>query len=160
MKRLFVVPLLGLLAACTALPFSTSIKDYNTDVALIGNTTVTLQQAQLGERPGVALKSIEIVGNVTYQQQDVTLEFYAADQPPCANNLNGVYTCPVSSPNLESIGQVNFSSGATQPFTWQGSKLTSGVNKGELYLGVRLKSGTLTGGTLQFRNMVAKVAVF
>ncbi|PZA07979.1 MULTISPECIES: hypothetical protein [unclassified Meiothermus] len=160
MKRLFVVPLLGLLAACTALPFSTSIKDYDTKVALVGTSTVVLQRAQLDQRPGVALKSIEIVGNVTYQQQDVTLEFYAADQPPCGTAFSGVYTCPANSPNLESIGQVNFSSGATQPFTWQGSELTSGVNKGELYLGVRLKSGQLAGGTLQFRNMVAKVAVF
>jgi hypothetical protein len=160
MKRLFVVPLLGLLAACTALPFSTSVKDYDTDVALIGNTIVTLQRAQLGERPGVALKSVEITGNVNYQQQNVTLEFYAADQPPCASKVNGIYTCSVNSSSLESIGEVNFSSGATQPFTWGGDKLTSGVNKGELYLGVRLKSGTLTGGTLQFRNMIAKVAVF
>lgn len=160
MKRLLVLPLLGLLAACTALPFSTSVKDYDSDVTLFGNNTVALQKAQLGQRPGVALKSIEIIGNVTYQQQDVTLEFYAADESPCSTVLSGVYTCSVSSPTLESIGEVNFSSGVTQPFIWKGSKLTSGVNKGELYLGVRLKSGVLTGGTLQFRNMVAKVAVF
>jgi hypothetical protein len=159
-KRFFVVPFLGLLAACTALPFSTSIQDYDTDVALVGNNTVALQQAQLGEQHGVTLKSIEITGSVTYQQQDVTLEFYAADQPPCGTVISGVYTCPASSPNLEFIGQVDFSSGATQSFNWKGDKLTSGVNKGELYLGVRLKNGQLTGGTLQFRNMVAKVAVF
>lgn len=161
MRRLLLVSLAaGILAACSVAPLIIHIEDYDTDVGLLGNSKVVFQKAKQDRTPPAAVKSVAIEGKLIYQQQDITLEFYASDGPPCTNQpISGIYVCDQSD-NLERVGEVSFSGGAIQPFEWSGSQLTQGVNKGTLYMGVRLKSGLLTGGTLQFRNLIAKVALF
>lgn len=158
MKRLFVVSLLGLLAACTALPLSIAIPGYTSKVAA-NNTVITFQKTQQTQTPPSPAKSITIEGQITYNQT-ATLVFYASDTPPCDSQINGVYTCSFDSNTMESLGEISLQAGVPQNFVWQGAKLTGGINKNSLYIGVSLKDSLLTGGTLQFRNMVAKVAVF
>ncbi|RIH87781.1 hypothetical protein [Calidithermus roseus] len=161
MRRfLLSIALGGLLTACSFAPLVIHIEDYDTDVGLLGNSKVVFQKAKQNQTPPTPVKSIAIEGEVTYQQQDIILEFFASDGPPCTNQpISGVYVCDLSS-DFESVGEVGFASGAKQSFQWSGSELTAGTNKGSLYLGVRLKSGLLTGGSLLFRNIVAKVVIF
>jgi hypothetical protein len=70
-----------------------------------------------------------------------------------------VYICS-SNLGLPSIGRVDFLAGATQSFRLSGGQLTSGINNGRLWLGVRLERGTAPAGTVRLHNMVARAAVF
>lgn len=148
-----------LLAACSQVPLSIAIQDSQTDVVAINTSSIVFQKANQAQTPPTAVKSIQLEGTANYKTENVTMEFFASDGPPCSNQIGGLYTCAPSA-NTESIGETSFAGGASQGFKWFGSKLTDGINKGTLYLGIRLKSGLLTSGTIQFTNMVAKVAVF
>ncbi|HEU4743162.1 MAG TPA: hypothetical protein VFS50_16315 [Meiothermus sp.] len=158
MKRLLVLPLLGLLAACTALPLSISIPDYDSNVAA-NNTVITFQKTQQAQTPPSPAKSIAIEGKIIYSQS-ATLVFYASEEPPCGMQIGGVYSCSFNPDKMDKLGEITLQAWIPQNFVWQGAKLTGGINKNSLYIGVSLKDSLLTGGTLQFRNMIAKVAVF
>lgn len=147
-----------LLTACSQAPLSIPVADSSTDIALITGSSIVFQKANQTQNPPTPVKSIALEGTATYKTENSVFEFFASDGVPCNNQVGSVYIC---SPNasLESLGQTDFSSGASQSFRWSGTKLTDGTNKGTLYLGVRLKSGTLSSGTLRFSNMVAKVAI-
>ena len=156
MKRLALLSLL--LAACSFAPISISIPDYSSSVAA-NFTAITFQKTNQTQTPSTALKSVALTGQITYDG-NATLEFYASDEPPCGSQVGGVYSCSLDTTKMEKIGESALQAGVAQSFSWGGSKLTGGVNKNSLYIGAKLKDGLLTGGTLKFRNMVAKVAVF
>ena len=148
------------LVACSAAPLAISISDYQAGVTLVQDGAVYFQKSSQNQTPPTALKTVALEGQAEYQHASVVLEFYASDGPPCSSQSGGVYRCAVDTSTMDLLGEANFSSSATQAISWSGARLTSGVNKNNLYIGVRLKSGLVTSGTLKFRNMVAKVTVF
>lgn len=147
------------LVACSAAPLTISISDYQSGVTLVQDGAVYFQKSSQNQTPPTALKTVTLEGQAEYQQASVVMEFYASDGPPC-NPSGGVYRCDVNTSSMDLLGEANFSSSVTQAISWSGTKLTSGVNKNNLYIGVRLKNGLVTSGTLKFRNMVAKVTIF
>jgi len=146
------------LVACSAVPLSIAIPDYDSPVAA-NSATITFQQTSQTQAPPTPVKSISIQGQITYNQT-ATLEFYTSDTPPCGTVLGGVYTCSFDPSTMEKVGESALQAGVAQSFSWSSSRLTNGINQKTLYIGVALKSGLLSGGTLQFRNLVARVAVF
>ena len=149
--------LLGLLVGCTNAPLTVALQDFEVSIATIQSGQAVFTQQNFN-RPPIAFTAVALEGNLTYQQGNVSLSFYTSDGEPCAPT-GGVYVCNPSSPNIQAAGNVSFQTGPTQPLRLSGSKLTSGINSGNLWIGVKLESGLATAGTLQFRNMVAKVAV-
>jgi hypothetical protein len=152
------------LAGCAAAPITIPLQDFQfTNPQAISNTSqVVFVGQQLETRPPVPLASVSLDGNVTYQAGDFALSFYAsANRPSCPplSGQPGVYVCD-SNLGLPSIGRVDFLAGATQPLRLSGSQLTSGINNGRLWLGVRLERGTAPAGTVRLHNMVARAAVF
>lgn len=156
MKRFFLLSLA--LAACSGVPLSIPIPDYSSSVVANG-VTIAFQKTQQTQTPSTPLKSVVITGQIIYDQT-ADLLFYASDAPPCGNQLKGVYFCSFDSSTMEKIGESSLQAEVAQSFSWSGAKLTSGINKNNLYIGVKLRDMSLTGGTLQFHNLVAKVAVF
>lgn len=148
------------LVACSAAPLTISISDYQSGVTLIQDGAVYFQKSSQNQTPPAALKSVTIEGEALYQQSAVVLEFFASDGPPCATQTGGAYRCAADPASMDTLGEANFASSSSQSIRWTGAKLTSGVNKNNLYIGVRLKSGIITSGTLKFRNLVAKVVLF
>jgi len=152
-----MVVLLGLLVGCTTATLSVPLKDFDVPFASIQANQVLFTKQEFN-KPPLALTSAALEGSLTYQQGNISLGFYTADREPCAPT-GGVYACNPNANNIEAAGSVSFQSGATQPLRLSGSRLTDGINRGDLWIGVRLESGLATTGTLQFRNMVARVAV-
>lgn len=149
--------LLGLLVGCTNAPLTVALQDFEVSIATVQSGQAVFTQQNFN-RPPIAFTAVALEGNLTYQQGNVSLSFYTSDGEPCAPT-GGVYVCNPSSLNIQAAGNVSFQTGPTQPLRLSGSKLTSGINNGNLWIGVKLESGLATAGTLQFRNMVAKVAV-
>jgi len=162
--RLAFLALPLVLAGCAAAPITIPLQDFqfNNPQPINDTTQVVFVGQQLETRPPVPLASASLDGNITYQAGDFALSFYAsASQPPCPVSpvQPGVYICS-SNLGLPSIGRVDFAGGATQPFRLSGGQLTSGINNGRLWLGVRLERGTAPAGTVRLHNMVARAAVF
>ncbi|MCX7783966.1 MAG: hypothetical protein N2318_10045 [Meiothermus sp.] len=157
MRTVAIAMWLGLLAGCTNTPLTVALQDFDVPIATIqsGQAVFTKQNFN---RPPVSFTAVALEGNLTYQQGSISLGFYTSDVEPCAPT-GGVYICNPANPSIQAAGSANFQSGATQPLRLAGSKLTSGINSGNLWIGVKLESGIATAGTLQFRNMVAKVAL-
>lgn len=155
------IPLVVLLAACSAAPITVKLRDFDIPIATVQSGQVVFTQ-QSFSKPSVGLSSVRLEGNLTYQQGPYVLSFYAANGEPCSTaDPGGTYrVCDAGNPNIDLAGTVDFSAGATRPLSLSSGKLTQGINSGNLWIGVKLDSGLLTNGTLQFRNMVAKVAVF
>ncbi len=157
MRTTAIVVLLGLLVGCTNAPLTVALQDFEVPIATVqsGQAVFTKQNFN---RPPVAFTAVALEGNLTYQQGNISLRFYTSEGEPCAPT-GGVYVCNPNDPNIQAAGGASFQTGSTQPLRLSGSKLTSGINSGNLWIGVKLESGIATAGTLQFRNMVAKVAV-
>lgn len=157
MRVAVFVVLLGLLMGCSNAPLTVALQDFDVPIAAVqsGQAVFTKQNFN---RPPVAFTAVALEGSLNYQQGNVRLEFYTSEDAPCAPT-GEVYVCDPSDPKIEAAGSVSFQTGPTQPLRLSGSKLTGGINNGSLWIGVRLESGLATAGTLQFRNMVAKVAV-
>jgi hypothetical protein len=157
MRTAAIAVLLGLLVGCTPAPLTVGLQDFEVPIAAIqsGQAVFTKQNFN---RPPVSFTAVTLEGNLTYQQGNISLVFYTSDGEPCAPT-SGVYICNPANPGIQEAGSARFQSGATQPLRLSGSKLTSGINSGNLWIGVKLESGVATAGTLQFRNMVARVAV-
>lgn len=149
--------LLGMLVGCTNAPLTVALQDFDVSIAAIQSGQAVFAKQNFN-RPPVPFTAVALEGNLTYQQGNIILNFYTSDGEPCAPT-GGVYVCNPADSNIQAAGSVSFQSAATQPLRLSGSKLTSGINSGNLWIGVRLESGLATAGTLQFRNMVAKVAV-
>jgi len=149
-----------ILTACSAAPLTISLGEYQSGVTLVQDGAVYFQKSSQNQVPPTAFKSVTLEGQAVYQQAVVVMEFYASDGLPCNTQNSGVYRCAVDTATMDLLGQSDFSGSDTQAINWSGTRLTNGVNKGNLYIGVRLKSGLITSGTLKFRNMVAKVALF
>lgn len=158
MKLWSFLALVGLLAGCSALPLSISIQDFNSSIAA-NSLKITFQKAQQAQTPPTPVQSITLEGQLTFNQS-ATLVFYASAAPPCADQVNGVYSCDYKPNAMDSLGEIPLLAGQPRPFSWKGTRLTQGINQGSLYIGVGIKGSLFTGGTLQFRNLVAKVAVF
>lgn len=156
MRLIVQLFLLGLLVGCTNAPLRVPIRDFDVDIATIQSNKITFVKQDF-EQPRVNLSRVELEGNLTYKT-GVSFLFYATDAEPCGTQSNGVYLCDASQ-GFEQIGTASFQSGPTQDLKLSGSSLTRGINSGQLWIGVKLESGLATAGTLQFRNMVAKVAL-
>jgi hypothetical protein len=152
-----VVALLGLLVGCTRAPLTVALQDFEVPIATVQSGQAVFTQQNFN-RPPIALTNVALEGNLTYQQGDVSLVFYTSDGEPCAPT-GGVYICNPNDPNIQEAGSAHFQTAPTQPLRLSGSKLTSGVNSGNLWIGVKLESGIATAGTLQFRNLVARVSL-
>jgi hypothetical protein len=126
------------------------------DVVAFQNNRIVFVKQDFA-KPPFALRKADLEGNLTYRSE-FAFSFYATDSEPCSNQSNGVYLCE-ENPSFASIGSVNFQSGSTQPLRFSGSRLTSGINSGNLWIGVRLDKGLVTTGTLEFRNLVARVSL-
>lgn len=148
---------LTLFAGCSNAPITVPLQDFDVPIATIqsGQALFTKQNFN---RPPIPLSAVALEGSLTYQQGNVSLRFYAAEEEPCTPT-SGVYLCNTANPKIEQAGNADFQSGATQPLRLSGDKLTRGINNGSLWIGVKLESGIATAGTLEFRNMVAKVAL-
>lgn len=153
------IPLVLLLAACSAAPITVKLQDFDLPIATVQSGQVVFTQ-QSFNKPSVGLSSVRLEGNLTYQSGPYGLSFYAANGEPCTNAVGNYRVCGADDPNIELAGKVDFTSGATQPLSLSAGKLTQGINSGNLWIGVKLESGAATTGTLQFRNLVAKIAVF
>lgn len=147
---------MGLLVGCTNAPLSIPIKDFDVYIAAIQSDKIAFVKQDF-EQPRVSLSRVELEGNLTYET-GASFVFYATDAEPCDTKSNGVYLCDASQ-DFEQIGTANFQSGSTRALKLSGKALTRGINSGQLWIGVKLESGLATAGTLQFRNMVAKVAL-
>lgn len=159
MRIYALLTLLGLLVGCTNAPLRVSLGDFDVDVALFQNNKVLFVK-QSFDRPPLSLTQVALEGYLNYRQQNVALAFYAADSEPCTPTLVGsgqIYLCDPAGSDL--LGSVSFASGARQRFEFSSPKLTSGINSGNLWLGVKQQSSLLTVGTLEFRTLVARVAV-
>ncbi len=159
--RFWKILLLGLLAGCTNAPLRVPLKDFDVNIALVPSDRVLFVK-QSFDKPPLSLSQVALEGYLTYRQESTTLGFYAADATPCSPTRVGseeLYLCNPNGPGIASLGQVGFSAGAIQRFEFNHNKLTRGINSGELWLGVRLEGGLPTAGTLQFRSLVARVAV-
>lgn len=157
MRVAVFVVLLGLLMGCTNAPLTVALQDFDVPIAAVQSGQAVFTEQNFN-RPPVALRAVTLEGSLNYQQGNVRLEFYTSEDEPCAPT-GGVYVCNPNNPNIQAAGSASFQTGSTQPIRLSGSKLTGGINNGSLWIGVRLESGVVTAGTLQFRNMVAKVAV-
>jgi len=127
--------------------------DFDVDVALIKSDKV-LYVKQSFERPPLSLTQVVLEGYLSYQQQNVTLGFYATDSKPCSPTQVGsreIYLCDPES--QAQLGSVSFASAATQRFEFSNPQLTRGINSGNLWLGVRQENGLFSSGTLRFRNL-------
>ncbi|MCX7801704.1 MAG: hypothetical protein N2313_01635 [Meiothermus ruber] len=153
---LLLLVLSGLLFGCSNAPLSVALRDFDVDVAAVQSNKIVFVK-QSFDRPPVSLSRVELEGNLTYKT-GFAFSFFASDTEPCNTQSNGVYVCDPSS-SFEQIGTANFQSGPTQPLKLSGNQLTSGINSGNLWIGVRLDSGLFTSGTMQFRNMIARVAL-
>lgn len=152
--RSIVLLLVGLLFGCSNAPLSVPLRDFDVDVVAFQNNRIVFVKQDFA-KPPFALRKADLEGNLTYQT-GVAFSFYAADSEPCSNRSNNYYVCE-ENPSFELIGSANFQSGSTQLLRFSGSKLTSGINSGNLWIGVRLDKGLVTTGTLEFRNLVARV---
>lgn len=157
MRTTALVLLLGLLMGCTNAPLTVALQDFDVPIATVQSGQAVFSKQNFN-RPPVALTAVALEGSLTYQQGNISLSFYTSEGEPCAPT-GGVYACNPNDPNIQAAGSASFQTGSTQPLRLSGSKLTSGINNGNLWIGVKLESGLATAGTLQFRNMVAKVAV-
>jgi hypothetical protein len=149
------------LAGCAAAPITIPLQDFEfNNPQAHSDTTQVVFVGQEFNRPPVALASASLEGNITSPGGNFALSFYASDRAPCPPSPQpGVYICS-SNLGLPSIGRVDFAGGATQPFRLSGGQLTSGINNGRLWLGVRLERGTAPAGIVRLHNMVARAAVF
>ncbi|GIW33194.1 hypothetical protein [Meiothermus sp.] len=156
MRPVVILLAVGLLLGCSKAPLSVPLRDFDIDVAAIQSGKIAFVK-QGFEKPPVGLTRASLEGSLTYKT-GVSFTFYAADTEPCTTQINGLYLCD-QNPAIEEIGMANFTSSPTQPLLLSGNKLTNGINTGDLWIGIKLESGLFTAGTLQFRNMVAKIAV-
>ncbi len=154
--RSIVLLLVGLLFGCSNAPLSVPLRDFDVDVVAFQNNRIVFVKQDFA-KPPFALRKADLEGNLTYQT-GFAFSFYATDSVPCSNRSNNYYVCEENS-SFELIGRANFQSGSTQPLRFSGSKLTSGINSGNLWIGVKLDSGIATAGTLEFRNLVARVSL-
>lgn len=144
--------------ACSRAPLSVPVRDFNVDVALVrSNQAVFVKQSF--DRPPVSLSRVALEGTLRYQQTSAQFTFFVSDEEPCQNQTQGFYLCDPNAPHIERAGTADFRSGPSQPLQLTAERLTQGINSGNLWIGVRLESGLATAGTLEFRNMVARVAV-
>ncbi|ADD27520.1 hypothetical protein [Meiothermus ruber] len=153
---LLLLVLSGLLFGCSNAPLSVALRDFDVDVAAVQSNKIVFVK-QSFDRPPVSLSRVELEGSLTYQT-GFTFSFFASDTEPCNTRSGAYYLCDPSS-KFEQIGTADFQSGSTQPLKLIGNQLTSGINSGNLWIGVRLDSGLFTSGTMQFRNMIARVAL-
>ncbi len=153
---LLLLVLSGLLFGCSNAPLSVALRDFDVDVAAIQNNKIVFVK-QSFDRPPVSLSRVELEGNLTYKTE-VSFTFYATDTEPCSTQSQGFYICDRNT-SFEEIGTANFQSSPTQTLKLRGSKLTDGINSGNLWIGVKLDSGIATAGTMHFRNMVARVVL-
>ncbi|WP_297853335.1 hypothetical protein [Meiothermus sp.] len=158
MRTAVLAMLLGVLMGCTNAPISVAIQDFDVDIAAVQSGQAVFVK-QGFSKPPVGLSRVALEGQLNYPQTSASFTFFATDTEPCSNQTNGLYLCDPNASHIEQAGTVNFQSGPSQPLQLSGEKLTRGINNGELWLGVRLESGFATAGTLQFRNLVAKVAL-
>jgi hypothetical protein len=158
--RVAAIPLLlGILLGCASLPLTVPLGNFDVGVPPVWSDTRSVVFVKREFRPPpVSIKYASLEGSLTYQEGDISLRFYAADSEPCPP-AHGVNICDRHDPDIQLVGSASFHTGATQPLRLSGSRITNGINRGNLWIGVRLHSGIATGGTLEFRNMVARVAV-
>jgi hypothetical protein len=160
MRAAVIALLLGILLGCTSAPLTVPLGDFDVGVPPVWSDTRSVVFVKREFRPPpVNIKYASLEGSLTYQSGDISLHFYAADSEPCPPAHPGVYICDRDDPDIQPVGSASFQTGATQPLRLSGSRITSGINRGNLWIGVRLDRGVATAGTLQFRNMVARVAV-
>lgn len=159
MRVAVIALLLGILLGCTRAPLTVHLGDFDVPVPVTWSDTRTVVFVKREfSPPPVSIKYASLEGSLTYRSGDISLHFYAADSEPCPP-AHGVYICDRDDPDIQFVGSASFQTGATQPLRLSGSRITNGINRGNLWIGVRLHSGIATGGTLEFRNMVARVAV-
>ncbi|RDI96428.1 hypothetical protein DV704_00960 [Meiothermus sp. QL-1] len=156
MKRFGLVLLL--LAGCSNAPITVPIQDFDTDFAGVQSSQAVFAKGEF-RKPPVNLSSLVLEGTLYYPQTSASFTFFVSDTEPCGNRANGFYICNPNASHIEQAGTASFQSGSPQPLRLSANRLTSGINSGNLWIGVRLDSGIATAGTLQFRNMVARVAV-
>jgi len=144
------------------MPLRVPLADFEVNIALVPSDRVLFVKQRF-DKPPLSLSQVALEGYLTYRQENIALGFYATDATPCSPTRVGsedLYLCNPNQPGIAALGRVGFAGGATQRFEFSHSKLTSGINSGELWLGVRLEEGLATAGALQFRSLVARVAVF
>ncbi len=157
MRWIFWLALL-VLASCTNAPLSVPIRDFNVDIAAIQTDQAAFVKANF-DKPPVALTQLTLEGTLTFPLTTASFTFFASDSEPCNIQISGVYICNLGDSHIEQVGTANFASGTTQPLQLSGRRLKDGINSGNLWIGVRLDAGGITAGTLQFRKMIAKVAL-
>ncbi|MCX7601610.1 MAG: hypothetical protein N2Z75_06695 [Meiothermus sp.] len=148
---------LMILSGCASAPLAIGVRDFDADFTGVQTGQAVFVKAQF-DKPPVPVAQLTLEGSLNFQQTSASFTFFASDSEPCNNRVSGFYICNPNAPHIEQSGTVNFSSGTTQPLRLSGNRLKSGINSGNLWLGVRLDSGGVASGTLQFRNLVARVA--
>lgn len=157
MRWIFWLTLLAL-ASCTNAPLSVPIRDFDVDFAGVQTGQAAFVKANF-DKPPVALTQLTLEGTLSFPQTSASFTFFASDTEPCTNKISGVYICNPGASHIEQAGTASFASGTTQPLQLSGNRLKNGINSGNLWIGVRLDTGGIASGTLQFRNMIAKVAL-
>jgi hypothetical protein len=144
--------------ACSSAPISVPLRDFDVDIAAVQSSQAVFVK-QSFDKPPLSLSSVVLKGTLRYQQASARFTFFVSDTEPCSSQAQGFYLCDPNAPHIQRAGEASFQSGASQPLELTGTRLTQGINSGNLWIGVRLESGLATAGTLEFRNMVAQVAV-
>lgn len=157
MRRILLLTLLAL-SSCSNAPLSVPIRDFDVDFAGIQTGQAVFTKASFN-KPPVAVSQLALEGTLTFPQTSASFTFFASDAEPCNKQVSGIYVCNPNAPHIEELGTTSFATGKTQPLQLSGTRLKDGINSGNLWIGVRLDTGGIASGTLQFRNMVAKVAL-
>jgi hypothetical protein len=159
MRVAVIALLLGILLGCTRAPLTVPLGDFEVGVPPVWSDMRSVVFVKREFRPPpVNIKYASLEGSLTFQEGPISLHFYAADSEPCPP-AHGVYICDPDDPDIQPVGSASFQAGATQPLRLSGSRITNGINRGTLWIGVRLDRGFTTATTLRFSNMVARVAV-
>ena len=160
--------LLGLLTACQSNPVTISIPDAQFPLASIPTAGRVIFYAQplAFDRPPFSAQFV-VEGQATYQQTNLSLDVYGSSFRPtgaaCVAITDYIVCDPVGAGLTNSKltpAPVNFSGGATQPFTLQGPVLNQAINQGQIWLGVQITASQLSSDNVLLRQMVGKVAVF
>lgn len=161
-----VLLLLGLLTACQSAPITVPIPDAQFQLASIPTAGRVIMYAQplTFDRPPISARYV-LEGQASYQQTNLSLEIYGSAFQPGGASCQAVGSYFICDPaggivTKLTTAPVNFSSGATQPFTLQGAVLNQAVNQGQIWLGVQIAANQLSSGEVFLRQMAVKVAVF
>ncbi len=160
-KRILPMLALMLVAACKEMPIQIPIPDQSFSFAGAVMTAgkVAFPKTAATFKPPITLGSVGLSGQIAITPSvNLTVKIYARSVAPTGcTDAGQLWLCDAVSETPIS-NDIVFS-GTAQPFTLSGTSLTNGINKGELWLGIEVKSGATLNSTANLTNLLASIAI-